>query len=125
LLKKVAEEVFNALSSKIFVAFKKLFQQNSFIYFCTRDFALSNKKRIRSLRHSVSKFIFNAKLMQNFCPTSYLTQACLHKLISAIYKYMMTSIINFQTRLCRSLFTPDDYIVLLNNFPQEKKNECS
>ena len=52
---KVAEEFFEALCSKFFVIFGKRFQSNSFIYFCTRHFALSNKKTIKSLQHSIAE----------------------------------------------------------------------
>jgi hypothetical protein len=55
----------SAYCSKVCVAFRKLFQSNSLIYFFTRHLALSNKKGMKSLRHSI--VLLHQK--QNSCKT--------------------------------------------------------
>jgi len=52
---QIAEEFSGTFRSTIFVIFKKLFQSNSLIYFRTREFALSNKKKIKVLRNSIAE----------------------------------------------------------------------
>ncbi len=50
------------------MTFKKLLQSNSFIYFCIRDFALSNKKKIKSLRHSIVELYQKQNQCKIFAP---------------------------------------------------------
>jgi hypothetical protein len=65
---KVVEEFFDVLCSKIFVSFEKHLELHSFIYCCTRHFALSNKKRSSLYDIPSQSYIknkINAKLLHH------------------------------------------------------------